>query len=99
MRTLCHGIAAASGKVGALIAAVAFNYVRDVDMFFLSGYASFAACVVTFWTVPDVTRLDLYELDRQWRKTLEGRRSEYIGDANKPEILSYYERSKLGLNY
>jgi hypothetical protein len=99
MRTLCHGVAAASGKVGALIAAIAFHYMDGADMFLLSGYASFAACVVTFWTIPDVTTLDLYELDRQWRLTLEGRRSEYVGDANKPEYLSHYERTQRGMYY
>jgi hypothetical protein len=100
MRTLCHGAAAASGKIGALIAAIAFNYIGEgADMFLLSGYASFAACVVTFWSIPDVTTLDLYELDRQWRLTLEGRRSAYVGDANKPEYLSHYERTQRGMYY
>jgi hypothetical protein len=96
MRTQCHGVAAASGKFGALLAAVAFNYIDTVDLFLFSGYASIAACLVTFWTIPDVTTLDLYEIDRQWWMTLEGRRAEYIGDANKAKHLSYYERTKLG---
>lgn len=97
MRTLCHGLAAASGKVGALIAAIAFNHIGDADMFFLSGYASFAACVVTFWTIPDMSGLDLYEIDRQWRLTLEGRRPEYVGDANRSQYLSQYERMRRGV--
>jgi hypothetical protein len=96
VRTQCHGIAAASGKLGALFAAVAFNYIGDVDMFLVSGYASFAACVVTFWTIPDVTTLDLHEIDRLWSMTLDGRRAEYIGDASSPKYLSHYERTKLG---
>jgi len=99
MRTMCHGIAAASGKLGALLAACAFPYLGDVDMFLWSGYASLAAAFVTFWTLPDVTRLDLYELDRQWRLIVEGRKREYKGDANKPAYWSYYERSKAGLPY
>jgi MFS family permease len=96
VRTQCHGIAAASGKLGALFAAVAFNYIGDIDMFLVSGYSSFAACVVTFWAIPDVTTLDLHEIDRLWSMTLDGRRSEYVGDANSPKYLSYYERTKLG---
>jgi hypothetical protein len=94
MRTMCHGIAAASGKMGALLAAILFNYVDDLDMFLLSGYASFAACAVTFWTIPETTGLDLYETDRKWRMILDGRKGEYQGDANHPKFLSFYERNK-----
>ena len=98
VRTQCHGIAAASGKCGALLAAVAFNHINnDADMFWISGYASLIACVITFWTIPDVTTLDLHEIDRQWSLTLQGRRSEYVGDATNPKFLSYYERRKLGM--
>jgi hypothetical protein len=91
---MCHGIAATSGKIGALLAAILFNYVDDLDMFLLSGYASFAACAVTFWTIPETTGLDLYETDRKWRMILDGRKGEYQGDANHPKFLSYYERNK-----
>ncbi|EEC42748.1 predicted protein [Phaeodactylum tricornutum CCAP 1055/1] len=90
-RTMCHGIAAASGKCGALLAAVLFHYVGDVDMFLLSGYASFVACVVTYWTIPDTAGLDLYEIDRKWRMILNGRKGEYEGPANHPEFLSLHE--------
>jgi hypothetical protein len=97
MRTMCHGIAAASGKVGALTAAVLFNYVDDLDMFLLSGYASFAAAAVTFWTIPETTGLDLYETDRKWRMILNGRKGEYVGAANHPKFLSLYERNKASM--
>jgi len=97
MRTTCHGIAAASGKVGALFAAIMFNYVGDLDMFLLSGYASFAACAVTFWTIPETTGLDLYEVDRKWRMTLDGRKGEYEGDANHRKYLSFFERNKASM--
>jgi hypothetical protein len=76
------------------LAAILFNYVDDLDMFLLSGYASFAACAVTFWTIPETTGLDLYETDRKWRMILDGRKGEYQGDANHPKFLSYYERMK-----
>ena len=94
MRTMCHGISAAAGKLGALFAAIMFHRLRDVDLFMLSGYASFAACVVTVWTIPETTTLDLYESDRKWLMILEGRKGEYDGAANKPEYLSLYERNK-----
>jgi nitrate/nitrite transporter NarK len=97
MRTLCHGICAASGKVGALFAAVLFHHISDVEMFLISGYASFAACAITFWTLPETTGLDLYELDRKWRMTLDGRKQDYQGDANHPNYLSFYERKKRGI--
>jgi len=96
MRTTAHGICAASGKVGALIAAIVFNYMdNDLDLFLLSGYASFVACLVTFCTIPETLGLDLYEIDKKWRMILEGRKADYKGDANHPKFLSYYERSKL----
>jgi MFS family permease len=99
MRTMCHGIAAASGKVGALIAAITFHHVRDVDMFLISGYATFAACVVTYWCIPETTGLDLFELDKKWRLILDGRKHDYRGAANHPNYLSFYERKKLGLQF
>lgn len=99
MRTMCHGISAASGKVGALIAAILFNYSDEVQLFLISGYASFAACILTFITIPETTTLDLYEIDRKWRMILDGRKAEYEGLANSPEHLSYYERVKAGVYY
>jgi hypothetical protein len=100
MRTLCHGICAASGKVGALIAAVMFNFLqRDADLFLLSGYTSFLACIITVWTIPETVGLDLLEIDRKWRMTLDGRKKDYTGPANHPDHLSMYERWKLGLQF
>jgi hypothetical protein len=71
-----------------------FHRLSDVDLFMLSGYASFAACVVTVWTIPETTTLDLFESDRKWLMILEGRKGEYDGAANKTEYLSLYERNK-----
>lgn len=92
MRTLCHGISACSGKVGALIAAILFNFLGEKDLFLLSGYANFAACLITFFTIPDVTTLDLYEIDKQWHKVLCDER--YEGPATDPKHLSFYERNQ-----
>jgi MFS family permease len=92
-RTLCHGICAAAGKVGALIAAILFHFVeRDTDLFLYCGYASFVACLITAWTIPETTGLDLLEIDTKWRMTVEGRKSEYRGPANDSNYLSVYER-------
>ena len=97
---MCHGICAASGKFGALTAAIVFSYMdNDLDLFLLSGYASFVACLITFCTIPETLGLDLYEVDKKWRMILEGRKGEYQGLANEPRFLSYYERSKLYGNH
>ena len=65
MRSLAHGICAAAGKGGALIAAILFNYMdNELDLFLLCGYASFVACLITFCTIPEALGLDLHEIDR-----------------------------------
>jgi MFS family permease len=92
MRTLCHGICAASGKAGALFAAVFFNFVNaELDFFMLCGYSCFLAAVVTLWCIPESTGMDVSELDRKWRMTLEGKQSLYRGAANHPKFRSMYE--------
>jgi len=96
-RTYCHGICAASGKVGALFAAVVFNFIPDdVDLFLLSGYASFLACFITYYFIPETTGLDLLEMDIKWRLILEGRQQDYHGPANYPDFLSLHERRNRG---
>lgn len=96
MRTMCHGIAAASGKAGALFAAILFSRIdNSTHLFLWSGYASFAAAVITFFTIPDLTDMNLYETDRRWRMILQGRKADYVGEATMPKYLSFYERHKM----
>jgi len=92
MRAMCHGISASTGKLGALVASVLFNFVSERDLFLFSGYASFAASLITFLTIPETTTLDLYEIDRQWHKILSSER--YEGPATDPRYLSFYERNQ-----
>ena len=93
LRTLGHGVAAASGKLGALVASLIFTRLdKDLDMFLLSGYASFLACAITYWTLPETATMDLHEHDRKWHMIRAGRVHEYIGSANHPQHLSVYER-------
>eukprot|EP00956_Cyclotella_meneghiniana_P016193 scaffold25473_cov53-Cyclotella_meneghiniana.AAC.3 len=94
MRTMCHGISASSGKLGALIASVLFNFISEKQLFLCSGYASFIACCITFITIPETTTLDLYEIDKQWRMILDGRKFDYEGPANDVKHLSFYERNQ-----
>ena len=99
MRTMCHGIAAASGKAGALLAAILFSHVQTTTNLFLwSGYASFTAAIITFLTIPETTDLNLYETDRRWRMILEGRKADYVGEATMPKYLSFCERQKMELS-
>jgi hypothetical protein len=61
-----------------------------------SGYASFLACFVTYYFIPETSGLDLLEIDIQWRMTLEGKKRDYHGPAINPNFLSVYERRKMG---
>ncbi|KAK1741598.1 inorganic phosphate transporter [Skeletonema marinoi] len=95
MRTVCHGISASAGKLGALIASILFTFAKtDNALFLISGYTSFAAAIFTFLTIPDLTTLDLYEIDKQWRMILNGSEYEYDGAAVNPRHLSYLEWRK-----
>lgn len=94
MRTMCHGISASAGKLGALIASILFNFISEKQLFLFSGYASFIACCITFMTIPESTSLDLYEIDKQWRMILDGRKFDYEGPATNPKHLSFYERNQ-----
>ena len=93
MRTFCHGISAASGKMGALFAAILFNFIdEDLKLFLISGYASVLAALVSVWAIPDTTEMNILELDRKWRMTLAGKKYLYKGVANHPKHWSMYEK-------
>ena len=83
---------ALSGKIGALVAAILFNFCTERDLFLFSGYASFAASFITFLTIPETMSLDLYEIDKQWHAVLRDER--YEGPATDPKYLSFYERNQ-----
>ena len=94
MRTMCHGISASAGKLGALIASILFNFISEKQLFLFSGYASFLACCITFITIPETTTLDLYEIDKQWRMIVDNKKFDYEGSATDPKHLSFYERNQ-----
>jgi hypothetical protein len=57
-----------AGNLGAPIASILFTFAKtDSALFLISGYTSFAAAIFTFLTISDLTMLDLYEIDKQWR--------------------------------
>ena len=103
LRTICHGVAAASGKLGALIATIVFHQIsKDVDLFLLSGYTSFFAAAITYWFIPETLGHDLKENDKHWEHVIatymDRSSREHICNANDNQNLSYlsvYERRKV----
>lgn len=92
VRSTAHGVSAAAGKCGALLAAVLYNYIGDRTKFFVVFPFGFAGALLTLIFVPDTTGLDLREQERYYQYVLEGRASEYHGVAIHPRHLSLWER-------
>nr|UJH94480.1 PTH1-2 [Starmerella bombicola] len=100
IRASAHGLAAASGKLGALLATILYNYIDDQTKFYFVPWFGLAGMVLTLVFMPDVTGLDLREQDRRWRFIMDGRESEYHGVAINPMHLSWWERFRgVGKNY
>jgi MFS family permease len=98
VRATAHGIGAAVGKAGALLAAVLFNYINNQSKFYVCAFCNLAGFVVTFLWVPDIMRMDLREGDRRWAYLLSGRGHEYHGEAVNPVNLSVWEKYVLRLH-
>ena len=64
VRATFQGISAAWGKVGAIIADVAFGYVSMQTSFYLSAAFGVVGAIITMVFLPDTTGLPLDELDR-----------------------------------
>jgi hypothetical protein len=95
LRTICHGVAAASGKFGALIATIVFHRIsNDVDLFLISGYTSFIAVAITYWFVPETLGHDLRENDIHWKQCVESYDSKSNEYPQNPLHLSVYERRR-----
>jgi len=92
VRTMCHGIAAASGKLGALVAAIYFNY--SDHTLIICGYSCLFAFIISYISIPETSNLNLFENDIKWHMIMKGKKDEYDGPANYPENCSYYERMK-----
>ncbi|KAI3423024.1 hypothetical protein D9Q98_010708 [Chlorella vulgaris] len=92
VRAFFHGISAASGKVGAIMAASIFSQVDTVTTFYASAGAGVAGALLTWLFLPDTTGLDLSEIDRMHRYMLADKVEHYHGDAIKPRHLSLYEK-------
>ncbi|GLC45588.1 hypothetical protein PLESTB_000874300 [Pleodorina starrii] len=92
VRSMCHGFSAAVGKAGALVAGVVFGLVDMRVKFWISAFCGLAGVVLTLFTIPDITGLDLREGDRRWLAILDGHHDAYHGEAVNPRYLSVFER-------
>jgi MFS family permease len=92
VRSTAHGVSAAAGKCGALLAAVLYNYIDDRTKFFVVFPFGFAGALLTLVFVADSTGLDLREQERYYQYVIEGREHEYHGVAVHPRHLSLWER-------
>jgi len=91
VRASAHGFSAAWGKLGALTAAVAFNYIDPQTRFYMVPWFGLAGAVLTLIFLPDTTGLDLKEQERRWAYIRAGRENEYHGVAIHPRHLSWWE--------
>ncbi|RMZ79454.1 hypothetical protein DV738_g3400, partial [Chaetothyriales sp. CBS 135597] len=92
VRATAHGFSAAAGKLGALTAAVLYNYIDTQTKFYVVPWFGLAGVVLTVVFMPDTTGLDLKEQERRWSYIRSGRDSEYHGIAIHPNHLSLWER-------
>ncbi|KAL9130749.1 MAG: hypothetical protein Q9217_001145 [Psora testacea] len=92
IRATAHGFSAACGKLGALLAAVLYNYITTKQKFHIVPWFGLGGMIVTLIFLPDTTGLDLKEQERRWQFIRAGREHEYHGVAVHPKHLSWWER-------
>ena len=94
IRATAHGFSAAWGKMGALLAAVLYNYIGIQTKFYVVPWFGLLGVILTWLFLPDTTGLDLKEQERRWNYIREGREHEYHGAAVHPKHLSVWERMR-----
>lgn len=92
IRATCHGVGAASGKLGALIPTIIYHYVGPHAKFYIVTWFGLAGLFVTLLFLPDTTGLDLREQERYWEYVMNGNAQDYHGVAIHPRHLSLFER-------
>ncbi|KAH8674576.1 putative inorganic phosphate transporter C8E4.01c [Tricladium varicosporioides] len=92
IRASAHGFSAACGKLGALLAAVLYNYIDTQTKFWVVPWFGLGGMLLTWAFLPDTTGLDLKEQERRFTYIREGRAHEYHGVAVHPHHLSLWER-------
>ena len=91
VRASAHGFSAAMGKLGALTAAILYNYIDVPTRFLVVPWFGLVGALVTWIWLPDTTGLDLKEQERRWAFIRAGREKEYHGVAVHPKHLSNWE--------
>ena len=100
VRATAHGFSAAWGKLGALTAAILYNYISVQQRFYVVPWFGLMGMFVTLVFLPDTTGLDLKEQERRWQFIRAGRDHDYHGIAIHPKHLSLWERFRgIGKNY
>jgi MFS family permease len=100
IRATAHGFSAAVGKLGALTAAILYNYITTQQIFKVVPWFGLAGAILTFLFLPDTTGLDLKEQERRWSYIRAGREDDYHGIAIHPKHLSLWERFRgVGKHY
>ncbi|KAF2806638.1 putative MFS phosphate transporter [Mytilinidion resinicola] len=100
IRATAHGFSAAVGKLGALLAAVLYNYITTQQKFYVVPWFGLGGALVTWLFLPDTTGLDLKEQERRWTYIRAGREEDYHGIAIHPKHLSLWERIRgVGKHY
>ena len=92
IRATAHGFSAACGKLGALLAAVMYNYIDTPTKFHVVPWFGLMGMIVTAVFLPDTTGLDLKEQERRWQFIRAGNESDYHGIALHTNHLSQWER-------
>lgn len=92
IRATAHGFSAACGKLGALTAAIMYNYLTTPQIFKVVPWFGLVGALLTLIFIPDTTGLDLKEQERRWKFIREGREKDYHGIAIHSKHLSLWER-------
>ena len=92
IRATAHGFSAACGKLGALLAAVMYNYITTEQKFHIVPWFGLGGMIITLLFLPDTTGLDLKEQERRWQFIRAGREHDYHGVAVHSKHLSWWER-------
>lgn len=96
IRATAHGLSAAFGKLGALTATIAYNYIDTRTKIWVVCWFGLLGAFLTWAFVPDTTGVDLQEQERYWNFVRRGRPEMYHGIAVHPRHLSNYEIYVLG---
>lgn len=94
IRATAHGFSAAVGKLGALLAAVMYNYISTQQKFYVVPWFGLMGMLLTWLFLPDTTGLDLKEQERRWQFIRAGHEESYHGVAVHPKHLSLWERMR-----